>query len=133
MVDQADIIEQTGAQLGAWRSQLPELVRIDSQYLLQMATSEKGLTEVRASGRIFRLNRPLSVTRFSENGMCYCEYKPLAITSFGRSYALAMQAFHEDFAALWDAIAEVGDDALTGDAIEVKKEFRNLVQSIVAE
>lgn len=100
---------------------------------LQLATCEKGLTEIHASGRIFRLNRPIPITRFAENGMCYCEYRPLAIMSFGRSHALAMKSFNEDFAALWDAIAETDDDALTGDAIEVKKQFRNLVQSIVAE
>jgi hypothetical protein len=100
---------------------------------LAPATGTVFLDEVRSQGRRFRLNQPvrIAVTN-SADGWCY-ESKPLAILAFGRSKQQAQDSFAEDFAVLWDAIAQTPDESLTGDAIAVKRAFHEIVESVSAE
>jgi hypothetical protein len=91
------------------------------------------LLEISEGGRIFRLNQPLVITRFAESGYICLEHKELGILSFGRSEAEAVNAFREDFGALWDGIAQAKDSALTREAKTIKKKFLKVVNSVVPE
>jgi hypothetical protein len=91
------------------------------------------LDEVRSQGRLFRLKHPVRIeVRNLADGWCY-ESKTLAILAFGRSEQEARDSFNEDFAVLWDAIAQAPDESLTGDAIAVKDAFQQLVGTVVRE
>ena len=91
------------------------------------------LPEVRSQGRRFQLNRPVRIeVTNSVDGWCY-ESKPLAILAFGKSKQQAQDSFTEDFAVLWDAIAQARDESLTGDAISVKRAFLELVGTVAKE
>jgi len=89
------------------------------------------LTEIEHDGKVFRLNAPIVVSFFAEDALFYCEYAPLSILSFGPSQSDATHSFCEDFAMLWDAVAQSDDDSLTSDAETVKKRLRALVNSVV--
>ena len=91
------------------------------------------LLEVPEGNRIFRLNEPLTVSKFAENGYICLEHKGLSILSFGHSEHEAVRAFCEDFGALWDNIAQVADASLTPEAKATKRNFLKIVNSVVPE
>src|ERR1700734_4064325 len=100
---------------------------------LSPTTGALSLNEVRSQGRLFGLNHPVRIeVTNSVDGWCY-ESKPLAILAFGKSKQQAQDSFTEDFAVLWDAIAQAPDESLTGDAIAVKRAFHEIVESVSAE
>jgi hypothetical protein len=100
---------------------------------IQMQQDIAVVPEVREGGRIFRLNEPIYLTRSAENGYIYLRNRTLSILSYGCSPHDAVQAFQEDFGALWDFIAQADDATLTPDAIEVKNRLRAIVNAVVPE
>jgi hypothetical protein len=91
------------------------------------------VTEVQHNGRVFRLKEVLVLARSAENGLIYFESEPLSILSYGRSPDEAIQSFCEDFAMMWDVIAEAPDDTLTQAAQKVKRTLKALVKSVAPE
>jgi hypothetical protein len=100
---------------------------------IQLGDTWGFLLEVKESGRIFRLNAPLVVSRSAENGYVCLEHKDLSILSFGCSEAEAVRAFCEDFGALWDGIAQAPNSTLTREARAVKARFIRVVNTVVPE
>jgi hypothetical protein len=90
------------------------------------------LRQIRASSRVFTLNAPLEIASFRQDDLWYYESKPLSMLSFGHSQDEALNSFHEDFAVLWDAIAQSPDEALTNGAVAVKRELHRIVRSVSA-
>jgi hypothetical protein len=89
------------------------------------------LNEITYRDRTFRLTHPLRIEVSNLlDGWCY-ESKPLAILAFGRSRQDALVSFKEDFAVLWDAIAQAPEESLTMDAVAVKYAFRAVVEAVV--
>jgi hypothetical protein len=66
----------------------------------------------------------------TEDGVWTCESAPLGILAFGASEDRALRSFAEDFAALWDHIAQAPDEELTRDAIRLKQALRDAVESV---
>jgi len=92
------------------------------------------LSELRALGRIFHLKNPIPVTiSYEDDDVWWCELKELGIIAFGGSQAEALTSFCEDFAVLWEAIAQSADETLAKDAILVKHAFRRLVKVVEVE
>lgn len=91
------------------------------------------LHEISANGRRFLLRWPISPRLFFEDAVWFCESEILAILAFGRSEKEAVQSFLEDFVALWDAIAQAPDKALTTEALNVKRAFQRLVKKEVPQ
>jgi hypothetical protein len=91
------------------------------------------LDEVRSQGRRFLLNRPVEVKIANSVDGWSFESKPLSILAFGRSKQEAFDSFAEDFAVLWDAIAESPSESLARDAVAVKRAFQQLVVSVAEE
>lgn len=48
----------------------------------------------------------------------------------GKSQESALRSFAEDFAVLWEEIAQAPDAELTADAIRLKYEILNIVESV---
>jgi hypothetical protein len=91
------------------------------------------LLQVQYSGRIFRLNEPIYLVRYAENGYIYLESKLLSIIGYGRSERDAVNSFCEDFVVLWEAIAQSADASLTPEARGVKRKMLNVVNTVVPE
>lgn len=80
-------------------------------------------------GQNFRLRTPLVAQRNQHHGVWSYESPELSIFAVGKSQSDALYSFVEDFAALWNGIAQADDSALTGDAIDMKRTLLNLVES----
>ncbi len=57
-------------------------------------------------------------------------YEPLGIEEYGETEFEALQAFTYHFGAIWEEIGTADDSRLTGDARQVKRELRSLIQSV---
>jgi hypothetical protein len=128
--------KQDGAQITFLRGLLPiisaEFQRLNA--IQAVSTSlEPVIEEIKNSGRIFRLSEPIVVSVFCEDAIFYCEFKPLSILAFGQTKTEARHAFQEDFAMMWDEIAQSPDDQLTPGAKLVKNRLLALVNSVVLE
>ena len=107
------------------QAELPGRILIQPSYAV--------VFEVCANGRVFRLNAPISLVRYAENGYIYFESKLFGIVACGQSPQIAADSFQEDFAVLWDEIAQQPDKLLTPEARKVKAELLNVVNAVVAE
>lgn len=129
-------IDQQGAEITFLRGLLPVLSaqfqRLNAIQAVSLCMGDI-IPEIHHAGNIFRLTEPIRTSVFCENAIFYCESKPLSILSFGHTRDDARRAFNEDFAMMWDEIAQSPDDALTPDAKIVKDRFLALVNSVVPE
>src|SRR5258708_1430301 len=103
------------------------LSQVTTQPSILIGSMSALVLEVQENGRIFGLNEPLYIPRFSESGLIYYQFKPLSILAYGSSERAALASFYEDFGALWDCIAQATDASLTPEAIEVKRRFQRVV------
>lgn len=87
-------------------------------------------TRVIHKNREFRFAYPLMVECHRENGWWYCDCKELRIYAAGSSAEIALQVFGDNFANLWDAIAQADDEKLIGDAIRMKRRMLELVEEV---
>jgi len=91
------------------------------------------LREVRVFGAVFRLNEPIQIAVFYEDGIWSCESRALSILAFGSSQQEALDSFREDFSAMWDIIGQSPDDSLTPGALEVKRTIHRIVRAVDVE
>jgi hypothetical protein len=85
---------------------------------------------LRDGGKIFHLRTPIHVEVAEEDGMWQCESTSLGIVAAGPSQEDALRSFTEDFAVLWEEIAQAPDAELTDDAIRLKYALSNIVDSV---
>lgn len=86
--------------------------------------------ELQDGGNIFHLRTPIRVEVAVEDGLWHCESTTLGIVAAGQSQEDAFRSFTEDFAVLWEEIAQAPDEELTDDAIRLKHALRNIVESV---
>ena len=91
------------------------------------------LDEIRFDSTIYRLKAPLQVILSFEDEAWNCEDCQHQIVSFGDTREAALHSFCEDFAVLWEVIANASDDELTADAQRVKDFLISIVQSVEME
>jgi hypothetical protein len=91
------------------------------------------LNEIESGDRLFRLRTSVDVTVTVEDGLWINEAAPLSILAAGNTRGEALRSFCNDFTVLWDEIACVSDDNLTGDAIHIKRSLRDIVESVTAK
>lgn len=60
------------------------------------------------------------------NGLCVIEYKPLEVTAYAKTWEQAVKDFRLWMDVLWENYAEVPDEKLTQDAIDLKNRLREL-------
>jgi hypothetical protein len=85
---------------------------------------------IEGGGRLFALKAPILIELCVEDGSWVCEYKPFSVISFGASPERAVYSFFEDFAVVWDEIAEARDETLAADALKVKQALRLAVKDV---
>lgn len=99
----------------------------------QLQPTAAPLLELCYDGRIFRLRQPIYLARYAEDGYIYLESKELSIVAYGTSERGAVRSFEEDFATLWDEIANAPDGSLTSDARVIKGRLQQIVKEVVDE
>jgi hypothetical protein len=62
-----------------------------------------------------------------EDDLYIVEYEPLGIRAYAESREAAIRDFNEEFILLWDEYAATLDEALTSDAIDLKRRLVELV------
>lgn len=85
--------------------------------------------QLQDGGNIFHLRAPIQVQIAEEDGLWHCESASFGIFAAGLSKEAALRSFTEDFAVLWDQVAQAPDSELTDDAIHLKCALRNIVES----
>lgn len=78
----------------------------------------------------FRLNQPIEISVYTEDGLWICESELISSSVHGDTLSDAVQTFCEDFAVLWDEIAKAPDDNLAPDAQRLKGILRLLVRAV---
>ncbi|MHB8539434.1 MAG: hypothetical protein ACYDCD_00620 [Candidatus Acidiferrales bacterium] len=91
------------------------------------------LDEIKFDGTVFRLNAPIQIAIYVEDGLWNCEQKDFSSLSFGPTLERAIHSFREDFAILWHEIAQAPDEDLTGDAQRVKRALLSAVKTVETE
>ena len=85
---------------------------------------------LRCGPTAFTLAHTIEVSTFIADGLWVYKSIVLGIESFGESKLEARESFTEDFAALYDHIANEDDTQLTPEARRIKRAFRDLVVSV---
>jgi hypothetical protein len=86
--------------------------------------------EISLPERQFVLSQYLTPRLYCEDSMWYCESESLGILAFGQSREEAICSFLQDFSALWDGVAQIPDESLTADALDVKRTFLRIVKDV---
>lgn len=101
------------------------------QYEPLQITPQRPCNPVLRCGSIaFTLAHKIEVSTFIADGLWVYKSKLLGIESFGESKLEARESFAEDFAALYDHIANEDDTQLTPEARQIKRAFLDLVVSV---
>lgn len=79
---------------------------------------------------LFRLSEPVVIALYPENGIWICECEAIKSLVHGNTLGEAIETFCEDFAVLWDEIANAPDDNLAPDAQRLKAIVRSLVRAV---
>ncbi len=114
--------------------------RLDSQGIVQeisevFSVDTVGLLPFRLKAfswdnRRFILKRTLSCQPDFRNGLWVYECELLGLHAYAETREQAFRDFHEEFAAIWDGVAQEEDKALAPDALALKAELLNLVERV---
>lgn len=80
-----------------------------------------------ATGRSFSFKEPLEVSAELDDGMWIYHNSLINLWGFCERPEDALRDLHENFAYLWDEIAQQHDDLLDGGALEIKRNLLKLV------
>lgn len=80
--------------------------------------------------RRFILKRTVSCQPDFRNGLWVYECERLGLHAYAETRERALLDFHEEFAAIWDGVAEEEDEALAPDALALKAELLDLVERV---
>lgn len=91
------------------------------------------LEDVKFCGTIFYLHKPICLVLYYDDGDWICENKDLSSVSLGTTPELAVHAFGDDFAVLWEEIGKAPDEQLTIDARKIKSALLSAVKGVQSE
>ncbi len=78
----------------------------------------------------FEFKAPIELTLYQDDAVWYCEQPGFSILASGETSEKAAHSFCEDFAMLWDEIAQAPDETLTKEAQRVKHALLSAVRSV---
>jgi hypothetical protein len=91
------------------------------------------LPEIRFDGNVYKLRSPLGVLLSVEDEAWKCEDDGHHIASFGNTRETALNSLCEDFAVLWQEIAQASNEEITPDAQRIKNFLISIVQAVEPE
>jgi hypothetical protein len=95
-----------------------------------VTTTAVFMTEIKHGERVFELRDALVAIEEHDGPAVTLSVAALGIYIVARQEGEARAALHEEFAAIWDHLAEEPDRALTGDAIALKRAIRAMVARV---
>ncbi len=88
--------------------------------------------QIRAKVKIFHLTHPIACVIEKRDDLLFSEDANLGIIAYGESREDVIREFSEEFAVLWDVIAQEEDNLLTQDALALKGKLMKLVRKVEA-
>jgi hypothetical protein len=88
------------------------------------------LADVPFGGRVFRLKSPIDLDLYEQDGSWCCENKDFSSLTFGGTAQEAVYSFCEDFAVLWNEIANAPNEDLAPDAQRLKVILQSLIRAV---
>jgi len=110
-----------------------ESVSLSSELLPRLRKFRITLPVLKYCKTVFRLNEPIEVALYAENGQWVCENESLGSLSGAGTPECAVHGFCQDFAVLWEEIAKAPDDILSPDARKLKGVLHLLVRAVEKE
>ena len=89
-------------------------------------------SKIRAKGKLFHLAHPIACVIEKQDDLLFSEDANLGIIAYGDSREEVIREFSEEFAVLWDVIAQEEDNLLTQDALSLKRKLIKLVRKVEA-
>ena len=89
-------------------------------------------SKIRAKGKLFYLAHPIACVIEKQDDLLFSEDATLGIIAYGDSREEVIREFSEEFAVLWDVIAQEEDNLLTQDALSLKRKLIKLVRKVEA-
>ena len=90
------------------------------------------ISELEYEGQVFKLNRPLLLSFECWDGHLWiCENNDLNLSGSGKSKEEALKSLSQDFADFYHEIALEKDENLEEKAIEMKRRFLDLLESVL--
>ncbi len=83
-------------------------------------------------GRRFVLRQAVHISVEFSDGVWVHHLAPLGIIAYGHSRLESLDAFREEFAAIYDSIVQEDEAKLTEDALELKATMQGLIESVEA-
>jgi hypothetical protein len=122
--------QQASSLVAAWESSFE--ARFDSSSVVcpRLTKYYIKLEHVQFGGKTFRLNSPISLLLYEEDGGWCCENSDFMSLTFGATAREAVYSFCEDFAVLWNEIALAPNEDLAPDAQRLKEMLQSLVRAV---
>lgn len=86
--------------------------------------------ELKGKGRVFRLAHPIACVIDKQDDLFFSDDDFLGIVAWGNSREDVIHEYSEEFATLWDGIANEEDSRLTHDALHLKQKLLDLVRKV---
>ena len=89
-------------------------------------------SKIMAKGKLFHLAHPIACVIEKQYDLLFSEDANLGIIAYGETREDVIREFSEEFAVLWDVIAQEEDNLLTQDALSLKRKLIKLVRKVEA-
>ena len=86
--------------------------------------------DIKFERTIFRLTRPFELTLQASDGGWLCTEEMFSLSGFGGTSVAAVCSVFEDFAVLWDEIAQAPDEELSDEAQRTKLTLLGFVKEV---
>jgi len=110
-----------------------ESVSLSSELFPRLRKFRVTLPMLKYCKTVFRLNEPIEVSLYAENGQWVCENESLGSLAGAGTPECAVYGFCQDFAVLWEEIAKASDETLSPDAQGLKGDLHSLVKAVEKE
>lgn len=87
--------------------------------------------EIKAKGKVFHLMQDIAYVIEKHGDRMFCGDEGLGIFAYGESCEEVIREFSDEFAALWESIAQEEDDKLTQDAVLLKKNILAKIKEVI--
>ena len=85
--------------------------------------------DIKFGNTVYRLHHPIELMLETVDGGWICQEKTFSLSGFGETSITAVHSVFEDFAVLWEEIAQAPDEDLSEDAQRTKGALLRFVKS----
>ncbi len=105
------------------QSLAPTVARLPQKFIISFP-------DVKYDHFVYHLHRPIELILEEVDGGWLCQENTFSLSGFGKTDVAAVMSVFEDFAVLWDEIAQAPDEELSEDAQHTKLALLGFVKSV---